>query len=56
MLSRRPPADPSLHLAIPRFDGAIERVHVALNLQQIIFREFAPLPPERVFQLAPKTV
>ena len=39
----RPLADLSLHRAVTLFNGAVERVQIAFNLQEIVICEFSPV-------------
>src|SRR5437588_5099661 len=49
----RPLADRSLHLAVALFNGAVELVQIAFNLQEIVIREFPPVLLKMSFELVP---
>src|SRR3989442_74875 len=49
----RPLADLSLHLAVTLFNGAVELVQIAFNLQEIVIREFSPVLLKMSLELTP---
>src|SRR5205807_333816 len=49
----RPLADRSLHLAVALFNGAVELVQIAFNLQEIVIREFLPVLLKMSLELTP---
>src|SRR3989442_201391 len=49
----RPLADLSLHLAVTLFNGTVELVQIAFNLQEIVIREFSPVLLKMSLELTP---
>src|SRR3989442_13477638 len=49
----RPLADLSLHFAVTLFNGAVELVQIAFNLQEIVIREFSPVLLKMSLELTP---